>query len=417
MLTENFFRLVIGTYVSVIVARYLGPENLGTLSYAISFTAIIAPFAGMGFDSILFRNLIKYKLQAQKQLNTAQFLRMISSSVIILLLVIILFQTRGLGDKTSILILILSLSFFIDSFLGIKEYFAANQKFIYIATSGIIALLIASVYRVFLVSYESNLFLFAFAIPFQKIIFILILFMIFLKENKKKGGYNNIISKSLINDSWPLIFSSFSGILYMYQDQILIEYFYGFNDVGIYVIGCKLVMIFMSVPTILSNIIYPEIIKNEKKLSWGNFENYLIKVYFSYIVIASIFIAISIVFGSKIIYILYGDDYQKAYPILSTYAFSLIPAAHTTLSNKLLMINNNQNFILMRNIIGLIVNLILNVILLPSIGIIGAAIATVVTQTGISISFILNPKTRYIAIIQLKAFLYPFIYAFRRILK
>ena len=74
---------------------------------------------------------------------------MISSSVIILLLVIILFQTRGLGDKTSILILILSLSFFIDSFLGIKEYFAANQKFIYIATSGIIALLIASVYRVF----------------------------------------------------------------------------------------------------------------------------------------------------------------------------------------------------------------------------------------------------------------------------
>ena len=71
----------------------------------------------------------------------------------------------------------------------------------------------------------------------------------------------------------------------------------------------------------------------------------------------------------------------------------------------------------MRNIIGLIVNLILNVILLPSIGIIGATIATVVTQTGISISFILNPKTRYIAIIQLKAFLYPFIYAFRRILK
>ena len=65
MLTENFLGLVIGTYVSVIVARYLGPENLGTLSYAISFTAIIAPFAGMGFDSILFRNLIKYKFQAQ----------------------------------------------------------------------------------------------------------------------------------------------------------------------------------------------------------------------------------------------------------------------------------------------------------------------------------------------------------------
>ena len=406
MLTENFFRLVIGTYVSVIVARYLGPENLGILSYAISFTAIIAPFAGMGFDSILFRNLIKYKLQAQKQLHTAQLLRMISSSVIILLLFILLFQTRGLGDKTSILILILSLSFFIDSFLGVKEYFAANQKFIYIATSGIIALLLAS-----------NLFLFAFAIPFQKIIFILILYMIYLKENKKKGGYNNIISKSLINDSWPLIFSSFSGILYMYQDQILIEYFYGFNDVGIYVIGCKLVMIFVSVPTILSNIIYPEIIKNEKKLSWSNFENYLIKVYFSYIVIASIFIAISIVFGSKIIYILYGDDYQKAYPILSIYAFSLIPAGHTTLSNKLLMINNNQNFILMRNIIGLVVNLILNVILLPSTGIIGAAIATVVTQAGISISFILNPKTRYIAMIQLKAFLYPFIYVFRKILK
>src|SRR5271167_2378733 len=55
---DRFLRLGAGLLISVWVARYLGPSQFGILNYALSFTAIVASFVSLGFDSIVVRELV-----------------------------------------------------------------------------------------------------------------------------------------------------------------------------------------------------------------------------------------------------------------------------------------------------------------------------------------------------------------------
>ena len=71
------------------------------------------------------------------------------------------------------------------------------------------------------------------------------------------------------------------------------------------------------------------------------------------------------------------------------------------------MIENLQKLMLIRNLIGLVVNLILNIILIPNFGIIGAAISTVFSQLAILLSYYFDSRTKYIFTIQIRSLIYP----------
>ena len=106
---------------------------------------------------------------------------------------------------------------------------------------------------------------------------------------------------------------------------------------------------------------------------------------------------------------LFGEEFKSSIGVLLIYSFGLIFVFFGSLNNKLLMMDNLQKLMLGRNILGLVINVILNLILIPRYGISGAAIATVLTEFFIVLSYGLNEKTRYILYIQLKTFVYPFI--------
>ncbi len=48
-----------GIISAMYVARYLGPENFGTLSYLLSIMALVTPFIQLGSDNILFNRIAK----------------------------------------------------------------------------------------------------------------------------------------------------------------------------------------------------------------------------------------------------------------------------------------------------------------------------------------------------------------------
>nr|WP_022854515.1 oligosaccharide flippase family protein [Thermodesulfatator atlanticus] len=60
LFVEKFLRLGVGFFVGVWVARYLGPERYGLLSYAQAFAGLFTAIASLGLDGILVRELVKY---------------------------------------------------------------------------------------------------------------------------------------------------------------------------------------------------------------------------------------------------------------------------------------------------------------------------------------------------------------------
>ena len=60
MLAEYGLRIVSAIFVSIYVARYLGPEQFGLLSYSLAIVAIFMAVSRLGMESILVRDLTKY---------------------------------------------------------------------------------------------------------------------------------------------------------------------------------------------------------------------------------------------------------------------------------------------------------------------------------------------------------------------
>jgi O-antigen/teichoic acid export membrane protein len=63
---EKFFQYTLALFVGVWVARYLGPENFGTLNYVIAFLALFGPFYKLGLDQIIVRNLVQQKSEKEE---------------------------------------------------------------------------------------------------------------------------------------------------------------------------------------------------------------------------------------------------------------------------------------------------------------------------------------------------------------
>jgi len=123
----------------------------------------------------------------------------------------------------------------------------------------------------------------------------------------------------------------------------------------------------------------------------------------------AIIIAIPTLFLSEfIIDLLYGESYRMAAPILSLHIWTGIFIFMGIVSNKWFVAENLQIYSFYRTLLGVSINILLNYILIPKYGIIGAAIATLISQIFASYIFNLtNIKLRHIFILQTNAFLLP----------
>jgi O-antigen/teichoic acid export membrane protein len=71
MLAEHGLRVISSIFVGIYVARYLGPEQFGVLSYALAIVTIFMAVSRLGMDSILVRDLAKFPEQAKEYMGTA----------------------------------------------------------------------------------------------------------------------------------------------------------------------------------------------------------------------------------------------------------------------------------------------------------------------------------------------------------
>ena len=416
LMLENLVKVLIGFTVSVYVIRYLGPKDFGLISYTLSIVGILSPFASLGIDAILFRNLINDKDNEAKLIHTAKVMKFFASLVLVTISGVFIYLYSSNIDFIYIFLL-LSLGLVIDVFALYKEYFLSIEKPKYITISSIVSLLVASTVNIAFVVLKFSVVWFAFVYLMQKLINIFGLKYYYKKQQlvNNKTIFDIGLAKNMIHDSWPLIFTSFAGLLYMSTDQILIKYFLDFEQVGLYATAVKLIMVFYVIPSIISNILYPKIINQYKTLNHKEFIEKIQVLYFFNLIISILILIFFILFGERIILFLFGDNFIESIEVLYVYSFGLIFVFFSSLNNKLLVLENMQKLMLGRTIFGLIVNFCSNIILIPKYGIIGGAISTVLTEFLIMLSYGLNNKIKYILFLQLKSFIYPVVIIKERI--
>jgi O-antigen/teichoic acid export membrane protein len=404
---EKLIRLISGLFVGIYIARYLGPANYGILNYVISFVAMIAIISSLGLDETSVNELLSYPKEINIILGTVFRLKYIGV-FITLLLIISTFLFHFNDEKTNIYILIISLSYLFQPFYVIDFYFQSQVKAKYLVQANIIGLIINSILRLFLVFMHASLVYFVFISILDTFIVALSLVLFYLKLNFSISNwkFDNSLAKKLLSKSWPLMLSGVVAMVYMRIDQIMLKEMIGFDAVGIYSAAIRISELWYFIPIAICNSFFPALV-NSKIMNQRLFLNRmqgLLNILVAISLSISIFVTI---FSTKIISILYGSHYYESALILTMHIWTGIFVFIGVASGKYLIIENLTRISFYRSFFGAIANILLNLVLIPKIGILGAAISTLVAQIIAAYIFdFFNTKTRELFYLKSKALLF-----------
>ncbi len=81
LVCDQVLRMIAGLAVGIWMARYLGPERYGWLSYALAVVGLVSSFTSLGVNAVLVRELVKTPAETEAWMGTAFFIKSASASV------------------------------------------------------------------------------------------------------------------------------------------------------------------------------------------------------------------------------------------------------------------------------------------------------------------------------------------------
>lgn len=402
---EQILRLGAELLVGIWVARFLGAEQFGILSYAIAFVAIFSTIAKLGLDSIVVRELVIEPSQKGRYLGTAFWLKF-GGAFLSIAVVIVALQLTSNNYTTRLYILIIACGMIFQSFEVVAFYFQSQVQAKYISSGKLMQLLLSSLLKIYLVCVDSDLKWFVLVSLVDQITLAAAYFIVYRRHQSESfiQYFDYTIAKQLIRNSWPLIFSGLAAMIYMRIDQVMIKEMLGDRDVGIYSVAVRLSEVWYFIPMVITNSLFPSVI-NAKKASHELYNARLQRLY-TFLVCIAVAVAIPTTFLSDwLVATLYGEAYQGAGKILKIHVWAGVFVFLGVASSAWLTSENLQRYAFYRTFAGAVINVVLNLLLIPSYGILGAVIATVVAQLVAAFALdLFTEKTRIMFYMKVKAF-------------
>ncbi len=393
LLAERIVRLVISFIVNIYVIRYLGPNDFGLLSYAISFAALFATLSTLGLDSLIIRELVKEPAKRDTYLGSVFVMKIFGSVGSYILIAATVLLTNE-SSFTILLIFLISASTLFQSFNVVDFYFQSKvlAKFSVIVQFTT-AMLMAGI-RILLIQFHAGLWLFALTVTLESAFWAIGFVAVYKKQGLKilSWKYNKETAVQLIRDSWPLILSGIVISVYMRIDQVMIKKMLNDQEVGYYAAAVRISEAWYFIPMVITTSLFPAIV-NAKKTSEILYMNRLQKLY-DLLAWMSIAIAIPVtIFSGTIVKLLLGPQYFSSADVLTVYIWAGVAVFLGVGSSQYLITENLTKLSFYRTFIGMIFNIILNFILIPKIGIVGAAIATLISYTLATFSVGISKET------------------------
>ncbi len=398
LMGEKVIRMVVGLFIGVWVARYLGPEQFGLFSYAQSFVGLFIAISTLGLDAIVMRELIKNESRSAEIIGTAFWMKFFGAFAVLLVLAIAVNFTSN-DTYTNTLVFIIASATIFQSFNVVDFYFQSKVMSKYVVYANMITLFISSIIKIVLLLNEAPLIAFVWVVLFDNVILACGLIFFFLKNSKFKIQnlkFNKLLAVDLLRDSWPLMFSTFIVSIYSQLDQVMLKNMVDSTEVGQYAAAMRLNSVFAFLPGVILASITPAIVSAKQK-SEALFLNRLQSLYDLIVLYGIIAVIFILFFADYIIGITFGVEYNESALILKIVVFSNIFAYLGAASSRWYINSGFEKKILYRNLFGVIFNIAGNIILIPYYGAVGAAITTILAQVSANFIFdYFDKKTRIV---------------------
>ena len=183
------------------------------------------------------------------------------------------------------------------------------------------------------------------------------------------------MARNLLRDSWPLIFSCIVIMIYLRIDQVMLGEMAGSEAVGVYSVAVRLTEVWFFIPTAVYWSVLPSLVEarqNSDELFYGRLQKY-----YNLMALTAYVIAIPVMLlANWLVLTLFGAPYAEAGLMLAVMIwanlFTFLEIARSAFFN--VMNWNRIYFVTLA--LGAALNVVLNLLLIPRYGGLGAAIAT-----------------------------------------
>lgn len=384
LLGGKIVNMILSFFVSLATARYLGPDNFGSINYVAAYVSFFSSITSLGLSVIVIKEISMGKEDDNEVIWTGilmRFLTAVFSTIAVIALVSITDKSDPLMVKIAILESIAILASAFDTFM---YWFQGKLLGKYTSIASVVAYIGMSLYRIYLLANNADILWFAFATSVDTLLLSLILMLCYVRENGFHPKVSVRLGKSLMKQSYHYMISGLIAILYSKIDQIMLKQMLDTYSVGLYTAALTIAGLWGMIPSAFIQSVSPILYKNAEE-NHGMFYKRLRQSYAG-IWLLNICWSLGVsIFSYWVIYLLYGKAYLGARGALVIVVWYTGITSIGSLTQVYLATENKNKYVNYFALAGLVTDVVLNALLIPKMGILGAAIATLVTYTVIHI--------------------------------
>ena len=372
---------VLPALLFIYIARKLGDENFGKLSFAYSFAGICFIVADFGLSTILIRNVSRQKELTKEYVGNILALKIVLSFICISVIGLFVLFTDYPADVITLLVIFGGVMFFrslIDFFCAVFnahermdiEALLKGTNHILLFSSGIVVLAVG-----FGLFGLANVFLVVYSISS-----IIGFYIVYVSIVKIRPSFDLRFWKYIFRESLPLALTVIFTVIYFKIDVVMLSLIRGNNsEIGWYSAAMRLVELIGVIPALVVSALFP-IVSGLHRESIDSLRK-VYKTSFRYLVVIALPIAVgTLLLSGHLIYTIYGEEYVKTIPALKILSLALVFIfVNYILMNILVAVDRQMTNAIMAGTC-VFVNIALNMCLIPHYGYLGAGTATVITE-------------------------------------
>ncbi|NOZ24821.1 MAG: flippase [Nitrospirae bacterium] len=280
LFADRLFRMVVGLFVGVWVARYLGPEQYGVLNYAIAFVGLFSVLSSLGLDKIVVRELVKHPERQDEILGSTFILKLIGGSSAFAVMVGVSAWLKPDDSLTRLVIAVLGFGLIVQAFSTIDLWFKSRVASKYTVLAQNSSFVLTSAAKVVLILKRASLIAFVVVNLVHVILSSAALVLFFRRNGKSLTRWRPVysVAAALVRESWPLVFAGLAIAVYMKIDQIMLGEMIGRKAVGTYAAAVRLSEIWYFISVAIASSVFPSIVKS-KQLDEGIYKRRMQKFY------------------------------------------------------------------------------------------------------------------------------------------
>ncbi|MFK7779729.1 MAG: oligosaccharide flippase family protein [Candidatus Gracilibacteria bacterium] len=379
----SFLPTVVGFLMLPIYSRYLTPTDYGVVALVLSLQAFLPLIMTLQIHSSIARFYFDYKNNKYKLnifISTILLITFILATTILILLLIYLNEIisfvfpKTIGYNNIFYIGILTSYVVVFNSVFIAMIRVQQKAKLFMKASSFLFFISLFINILEIVVYERGVYGVVEAALLSACINCIIYFLLVKEFFVFKIDFKMIIEPLMY--SLPLIPHSLSGLIFMYSDRIILERYVTLSAIGLYMFSDKVAMVFKILVNEFNSAFSPFFIEKSKQ-SKELAKKEVQKISLIFIYFTSMLMVIVALFSAELVYFLLDDKYFDTWKMIPLLSSAYIFRSLYCFSSSGLFFEKQTGKVAIITIVSGLVNIGLNLWLIPKYGVIVAIYTTI----------------------------------------